>query len=176
MNKLTNEEIARIFLLYWQQPFVYDGSFSIQRVVAGITKGWNIIDDNEPAGSSSYRVDKCKLILTTLEDMSDENALDICKAAAPGCFGIYRIDKWRVVDRNDNDGCYIKIGRNLTKEHFTINKRTGEVVFNDDDTRDIQDSYYTEYFRLGISVPITISAGHPYNGKTPIQLGIAIKK
>lgn len=71
---MTNKALARIFSCYIGCNFRYDGSVGIIREVAGVNRRMNI-EEEAPTGDP-YRVDRCKLILKPLSELS-YNA-DLC--------------------------------------------------------------------------------------------------
>lgn len=71
--------------------FRYAGSFDVQRIVGGNTRGWGVIDDNT---AESFAVDKCQLLLTPLSAISDEHAVDVARI----CFGEHFPEKLKYED------------------------------------------------------------------------------
>ena len=75
---ISNELRARIFGMYLFSQFRYEGSACTRRVVGGISRTWNVIDD---ADGEEYRIDKCKLFLRPLHLLTHEHAIAIAKIA-----------------------------------------------------------------------------------------------
>src|SRR6478736_8703513 len=72
----TNEELAVIFSAHMFCKFKYAGSAGIVRELGGISYGWNAIDKNT---GETFKLDKCKLMLTPLFQITDEHLLLIAK-------------------------------------------------------------------------------------------------
>jgi hypothetical protein len=164
INKLTNQEIAKVLAMYWGQKFRYSGSIGVHRTVAGINRNWNIADDSNE--DVSYRVDKCQLLLLRLEDITDEDAVEVAMIAAdnPEFNG----------DAIERDTSHMSL---KTKETTVWIWADGSV--NVDVKNEMVDTYNQSeiqqmFTQKGYAVPLYLGVGHWANGKTAIELGIAI--
>lgn len=89
-----------------------------------------------------------RLALTPLSAISDEHAIEVGKLNISG------------------DGFnYLAIGKSIT--HWL--EKYGK-------NRDVSFEIYQQLIQWGYAVPLFIESGHPDNGKTAIELGIAIAK
>lgn len=170
MKNITDEQVARIFAMY------YGADYAFGYADGAKFHGVSNMNFNQCKAGPLELSANCKLLLTPLEDIEYEDALAVCAAACPELYGDYRFNKWEVIDRNDNGGTYIKIARHKSAEYFTINKSTAEVYIWDTDFNDIDQMYSQVYFQRAIAVPLHIAYMHPLNGKTAIELGVAVDK
>lgn len=158
-NKLTNEEIARVFAMYLDCKFLYlNGSY--ERTIEGVLtnesshfKEWKVVVKE---GVHQYRVDSVKLLLAPLSKIKDEHAIEVAKMQ-----GLYV----------END--FIKNYVSRYEDRVIVHNVSGNesVVFH----RMLQDGF--QYLiQQGYAVPLFFGVNHPANGKTAIELGIAIEK
>jgi hypothetical protein len=143
-NKLTNEEIARVFAMYFGQKYVYKNEFGRfgERVKFDYHIHKNINQD-------------AKLVLTPLSSITDEDAeciAHICNFNEK-TLEMYKYNSFE----NLSD-----IGRRIIEYGFN----THGIFYN------VNDFNY-QLIIWGYSVPLYFGLNHWANGKTAIELGIA---
>ena len=152
-DKLTKEEIVKIFSLYVGQQCLVD--IGILEISAVDIHGKRIWFNNHGISNKSllksqewnnvfYDLDHCKLILKPLSHLSDEHL---------------------------NEMTFIY-------DRVIVNK-TDQNPFNSDLKKGIENLVKTSYqlfqqlLNWGYAVPLFFSKNHPCNGKNAIELGIA---
>lgn len=175
-NKLTTQETAKIFAMYYGCEFTYNKG--------GRWLGPGIVQNN---GTSFYSFDNLKdtkLLLTNLSAISAEDAIEVAKMCDSLQSGYLKgvgirykegqqydfaqlYQKWFNASNNE-EGETILINFGGSREYVNVCK--GNSYF----------STMTEVFQYliskGYAVPLFISPNHPLNGQTAIELGIAIDK
>jgi len=159
MEKLTNEEIARVFAMYWGgKVSTIDGDGKMLTLypkcitvkLNKITFGQELhgLDDGNGGLHRSYPHygGSCKLYLTSLSKITDEHALDVAKIN-----GI----------RTENP---LLVGKSIS---YWL-KIQGE-------NRDCTIEIFQYLIQKGYAVPLFFGINHWANAKTPIELGIAIE-
>lgn len=165
--ELTNEQKARIFAMYGYQTPVrsIDGDgyiltmypkalkIVLHKIMPGqILHGISHNDDNGSLHRTYLNKDRAvKLILIPLSAISDKHAILIAELAGFIHFQLHN-------------------GKSFLKE-FLSEKG---LIFNTNPYRVI--NIYNQLILLKYAVPLFIEAGHPDNGKTAIDLGLAIEK
>jgi hypothetical protein len=149
MNNLTNEQIARVFAMYMPvQVCIADEQFKQPINLIGIEESRVLkVRDEGIKLSFVVNIEHSKLLLTPLSAISDEDAVEVAKM----CQTYHDLT---------DESVRLKaaaFGRRLTKA--TIEYRT-----------------YQYLIQKGYAVPLFIEVGHPDNGKSAIELGIAIDK
>lgn len=75
--ELNNENKAKFFALhFFGTSFNYIGSIGRDRFIGGISKNWNIIDEND---GSEHRIEGCVIKLNPLSYITDEDAIEVGK-------------------------------------------------------------------------------------------------
>lgn len=156
-NKLSNEEIARVFSMYWGAEISINTSLVKKRIINGA--GFNaigellIITNDGNFGITHWGI---KLLLTPLSKLTDEDAIEVAKM--------------------ETDSIIEEI-KDKTSKHFKFG-------YMSDDGYQICHVFYSQLnanqfqylIGKGYAVPIFISLNHPLNGLTPIELEIAREK
>jgi hypothetical protein len=201
MNKLTNEEIARVFAMYWGCDVEIDIRVNKVRKIQGVS--FNAINEllfitND--GNFGLKHWIVNLLLTPLDKITDEHAIEVAKIILGDVFKNYissidsikyegktigKLKTITCVPSNENK----KIGwldrfinfplYTNPKEHHWI----GIGNINSDKTRTYLTKGITEYSQTfqqliiwGYAVPLFFGVNHWPNGKTAIELGIAVDK
>ena len=143
MNKLTNEEIARVFSMYY-----FAECITVKYKEKGFVKHIGKI----PNDANYYN-----LILTPLSSITDEHAIEVAK-----CCGFNNIS-W-------SDKRKRSIGKEIVYA-ISDNVSISYEVYA------FEITYVFQYLiQQGYAVPPFFGIGHPCNGKTAIELGIAESK
>lgn len=172
MNNLTTEQIARVFAMYYGQRYISDpnGEEPQNFPVIGETLTCFEYYPNSKCGDV--------LLLRPLSSITDEDALEVAKIIAqrPPHYGLHDADITRngtVVDVVFLDKSHEVISIGLNGDNLLY-------VWESDGTRSIlervkgQPMAYQYLTQQGYAVPLFIAPGHPDNGKTAIELGLAI--
>ena len=172
MTELTNEQKARVFAMYWGCR-----AYRVVRKTGELTER----DDYSPVNpdlmeyiNKSQSTWSYKLCLTPLSAISDEHAIEVAKLCDDREFNEYSIKRSFFADP------MIRI--HLANEHSAFDFE----IHSDYDVRFCRCGTYSNFpmtyeavqhlIQQGYAVPLFIEVGHPLNGKTAIQLGIAIDK
>jgi len=158
MNKLTNEEIARVFAMYW-------GCRLDAGMITKVDSFW--------MNKVSYGETDTVLLLAPLNKINYDDAIVMIKIFGKYSDNIeYEIKYKTNTLSEDFAQLYYKYDKgvnvvaNFDKEGFhTISSNRGETYF----------FAYQELIKMGYSVPIYFGLNHWANGKSPIELGIAIE-
>jgi len=187
MNQLTNKEICRVLCMYGldQEIRTMDGDGHVLGIHPRAVKvSLNIIkhgqrlqgfDDGNGGLHRTYlNKDGSQLLLTPLKKITDEHAIVMIKI-----FGRYSDNqeykihyKTNTFSENFAQLYYeyegdIKVVANFDKDGFhAISSNRGETYF----------FAYQELIKMGYAVPIYFGLNHWANGKTAIELGIAIER
>ncbi len=155
-NKLTNEERTRIFAMYIGSEFMYEGNEPDE--LYGVMKDDVAYgSDADESGEGIYSISDCKLLLTPLAKISDEHA----RALSECCFP----------DGNQHD--------------YLHGAPTGKAIVATIKSGRQTNTFYPmarmydcfQYLiQQGYAVPLFFGLNHWANGKTAIELGIAIDK
>jgi hypothetical protein len=157
---LTPAEIARVFGLYYDCQVTVTNERYINGEYTGLLKGLsyeNPLVLNTSFGSDGYEnPNDCKLLLTSLERITDEDAVQVAQ--------IYRAN----VRGTDNDRKeLIRAGREkamrIQTSFLTSVERVSLPV-------------YQYLISRGYAVPLWFGVDHWANGKTAIELGIAVER
>ena len=143
--KLTNEEVAKVFLMYYfsecttvQHPPFEKGTVNI--------------------GAIPTDADYFKLLLTPLAKIGDEDAIEVAKVYTGNIRGRSRADKYEL----------IRAGKETV--NLIIEGTVGFVC-------SIDVCFAYQYLiSKGYAVPLFFAPNHWANGKTAIELNIAIDK
>lgn len=183
MQSLTNKEKEKVFALYYGCDYIFDCKHN--------TSNPKYTVDGKCL--SMYDFSNNTLLLTPLENISDEDAIEVarlCFQMLEGDFNIEKRDKngLHIYKRNGNGIIYHcrlnfngEVKPNMQfeadeKEPFkTFNHQIGGVSLTD--KRPIPYLAIVDFYRMkGYSVPLYFGIDHACNGKTPIELNIAIPK
>lgn len=175
MNNLTTLQIAQVFGLYMGSRFTESNGN-----VSGSGPAYHIVQlyaDDYTVDLSPY-----KLELRPLPAISDEDAIEVAKIL-DSCDGngivVNREEdgkRLRIFDRYNDNALSTYTPTNVLifyPKSYEIYKRDeGSNLFEYDMTRlTFVHQYLTQQ---GYAVPLFIAPGHPDNGKTAIELGLAI--
>jgi hypothetical protein len=151
MNKLTNEEIARVFAMYLGSAcLLEDGNISDKTTMISLS-GQLMVDYNN-IGSTEHEINYCKLLIKPLSKITDPHYVKLCKIYYPN------------LDNTVEDG----------RELISILYET-KSAFERNDCFDI--IYIYQYLiQQGYAVPLFFGINHWANGKTAIELEIAVDK
>lgn len=162
-NQLTNFEIARVFAMYL-------GNVQRYRKGVHVITDWGIgcfIEDEEQeykmvVGKNSFQFIDRLLLLTPLAGITDEHAIEV----AGFVFS-------ETVSLNEK----IRIGKNFINYTY-LGKALGP--YDAQDINEFMSEQHIEIFQQlflwGYAVPIYFGINHWANGKTAIELGIAVDK
>lgn len=171
MSKITEIQTAKIFAMYIGceiiSPHPNEDGEELNGYLTGIhgelEAEVQYIENGdvwEHPGYHDYK--NTKLLLTPLSSITDEDAIEICKID----YDIFR-----------NTGYSFKVGKKLKNEKVVF------CIKSDSENEIIPIKLYSvsslaaQYLiSKGYAVPIWLGVDHPLNGKTPIELGIAIDK
>lgn len=160
MSKITDQAAAKIFAMYLGCE-VYDQFSNINNrtLVEVNINGECLIKSKTKHNRSCSEI---KLLLTHLSSITDEDAIEVCKID----YDIFR-----------NTGYSFKVGKKYKNEKVVF------CIKSDSQNEIIPIKLYSvsslaaQYLiSKGYAVPIWLGINHPLNGKTPIELGIAIDK
>jgi hypothetical protein len=166
-NELTNEEIARVFAMYigCKAKFVGERVFTqhiegdLIHTLVGIVKNRAYMESfigaviDYPIDVEIYH----KLLLTPLSAITDEHAIKVARNFVLGA----EYEKYR----KDKKWC-TGVGKDLTKSVFNASNGFGLLYVQ----------VYHHLIQQGYAVPLFFGIDHWANGKTAIELGIAVKK
>lgn len=145
--KLTNEENEKVFAMYWGQPYLVCYNLEGNAVIDPISG--NAIGEIEPDIENKRDL----LLLTPLSSITDEDAIEVANKIA----GIEGSVHYSLQQR----------GRELVNDLY---KRYNNI------THFIVIEIHQYLISKCYDVPLFFGIGHPCNGMTAIQLGIAIDK
>lgn len=159
--ELTNEQIARVFAMYLGCEFKYEENEETSILESVDTSGLIGDENRDDSGEGWYGLDDCKLLLTPLSGISDEDAIAIANVRGK------RGGSWACNMAKDEDERQYNIQRGKKRLQGLWEYETS-----------FDASYYIIQYLIqkGYAVPLFIEVGHPDNGKDAIQLGIAIDK
>lgn len=148
MNNLTNEQIARLFAPYiGVQVKLYKTALNGNARLEGVSV--KTADVNYEGGIMYQPIDNVKLLLTPLSKISDEDAIELAK-----------IHGYNHIEES------IQIVREGLKNIDSLEAVTNALLFES----------YKFLLSSGYDFPQYIEPNHPDNGKTLIELGLAIDK
>jgi len=149
-NKLTQNEIARVFAMYWGQKNGKVGKGY------GICAG-NTIEIGNTLFSYNDFPEKYQLCLTPLDKMTDEHAKGVIKASG------FEFQP--------------EIGYTHKDKGFDFGYYTNDGWINDTfKFSDMNPEQWQYLIQKGYAIPLFFGIDHWANGKTAIELGIAIDK
>ncbi len=141
-QKLTNEEIAKVFAMYLGAEVVYTRGNYSDRFYYTLVDMFNNSICSANSERSSFQ--NCQLLLTILSGITDEHAIEVGK--------IWNISTVTNHDISDIKEYFIEYGipQNIELYQYLISK--------------------------GYAVPLWFGIDHWANGKTAIELNIAVEK
>lgn len=168
--KLTNEEIAKVFAMYYPlRPInaIYNDR-SYENTTATDLKALGMVIGNDVV-----------LPLTLLSEITDEHAIKVAELAA--CL-YYRIDEtFKVIKEDGRIDVYSS--KVMHTDGIDIGYRYKTTIYEDcfyhksgEPTRPINYMAYQYLVSNGYAVPLWFGIDHWANGKTPIELEIALDK
>lgn len=182
-QKLTNEEIAKVFGMYLgQRVYLPNDDETLILTGSSIFSNTTEMAESEDSVDTSYcDFDVAKLLLTPLSKISDEDVLELCKLYSPEIYGDYRFKKWYIEQNGTKSDTWntIEIKRQSDTYCFELDKIDGEMRLYDEemiDSASVNHYYQQWYFMKGYAVPLFFGIDHWANGKTAIELGIALDK
>lgn len=152
-HNLTNTELARIFGSYTGDDVLYKDE--IFNLLASYKTGSSICENNK-GEIYSFDLHKIKLLLTPLEKITEEDAVNMCQI-----FDIERADQGSLED-------VLSWVKALFEEPagYYLDGYMGSQLLT-----------FVSYLKLKCyDLPQYFGKDHPDNGKTLIQMGIAIDK
>lgn len=189
-QELTNEEIAKVFAMYWDgntNPcknctsclvLTPDGErqligFAFNKIYV---RTW---PENISPCSAYFTYDKndCKLLLTPLSKITDEHAIEVCQIvshASVYTYSVLRGLNFVQVVGEDQEGdsyggtFYIFFDGTITWDWYNKDNQSGYEI-----------KIFMAYQYLisqGYAVPLWFGIDHPNNGLTALELGIAVEK
>lgn len=151
MNQLTTDQIARILTMYMPCEAIVAKSPSYPNPAAGILNYIDLRDNSVSISTEEgyYLCDPkgCRIYLTPVTAISDEHIVELAK-----------ISGWDIEEVIRMPNSYKKVTQSYLRS---------------------ESLHYRGYLFLvyhGYAVPLFFDVSHPDNGKTAIELGIAIDK
>lgn len=174
-NKLTHEEIARVFAMYYGCRCVIcleKGSFSGDLKVSS-----EVLLNLSMKEGHTDKVN-WRLSLRLLSSLTDEEILELCKFVEPEEFGDYRYKSWKIERKKDNLTHYACVTMEGNSFEYKIDLIDGDInLYNGGDQQMCVKTHYKQwYFQNGFAVPLFFGLGHWADGKNAIELNIAIDK
>jgi len=177
MNKLTNEEIARVFAMYLHSKVVFDnhiGNIHTYYLPAGkhkVGKMWfvSLEDDHDKELSCSVSADKVKLLLTPLSKITDEHGLELMLIEYKGY-----TDRCEILKINRRHNIVEISFRYIHPDHNNADGYSySGYAFST--TTAMMAERFQYLISKGYAVPLFFGLNHWANGKSPIELGLAIE-
>lgn len=184
-NTLNKHQIARLFAAYlglnvlmWNKKNNKEAgsrTFTLTRVCCdGKCSGYYNEDDDYISSKAEYDADRFLLKLRSIESITNDEIKTVAALLFPGNDLIF-------VDRKKDDIVVVEIdGRGSLEESIIlmINPSSEE-----SDWFKCQKHYFADTLpiaqkyleRIGIATPVYIEPNHPDNGKTLLQLGLAVE-
>jgi hypothetical protein len=149
-HSLTNEEIARVLAMYYGCEYKKRDAYMEMNAFWLYNEVWeNRYDDD---------LRNCKLLLTPLSEITDEDAIEVAKILYP---------KSPITDSGmKGSGKTAIMWLFHYKDSLTRSVNYGLSILE----------VYQYLIQKGYAVPLFFGIDHPANGKTAIELGIAIDK
>jgi hypothetical protein len=149
-DQLTNEEIARVFAMYWgcEVQHRLGETGRIRSVVQNMAQGYEYTIVNKVIHPHT-------LLLTPLSKISDEDAIEVAK--------MYGYD----FSKKSPTASEILKWTKDSLSHFGYPSAGFGIRYID---------IFQYLIQKGYAVPLFFGIDHPLNGKTAIEIGIAIDK
>lgn len=151
---LTKEEIAKVFAMYMDAKVrvcLYGYTTNINAISKGLISLDNSPTNNRPTAFVSQSVWGIRLLLRPLSAITDEDAIEVAKLSL----------------FTGNPEAYVKVGKDIIERVINYKSYTHRrMVFCPEQ--------YLFLISKGYAVPLFFAPNHWANGKTAIELGIAI--
>ena len=179
-NKLTNEEIARVFLMYHNAELINPRFEGTPLKYKNSMCRWFESSDYRQAREDFWA--ERKLLLIPLPEITDEHAINVAELVNNEKYRIEEI--FKVVKEDERVSVY-----SSKVEHSKASKLGGyryeTRIYTDcyitpikaySETRQMPYEAYQYLIQQNYAVPLFFGLYHWANGKTAIELGIAISK
>jgi hypothetical protein len=158
--QLTNSQIAHVFAMYYGCDFWKATPARPSGNNSKMDSFWlyDIFEDNR----YSNDFELCKLLLTPLSAITDEDAIEVAKMIHP------------TIDADDLGYFIAQLKIRPDEFIYALCNPSHEI-----DTDHSPFGYFSAYQYLiqkSYAVPLFIEPNHPANGKTAIELGLALDK
>lgn len=166
---LTNEEKAKVFAMYTNHPVHGGNPFTQLGTMQGILLNRSICVGTCGLNGSIpnwIKIQHCYLALTPLSDITDEHAIEVAKIRG----GLFNYDESEL----NNESAIAYYRENMIEYGVkTVNFLTETNLLHA-----INNSIFIYQYLIskGYDVPLWHGLNHPLNGKTAIDIGIAIDK
>ena len=167
MNNLTTEQKARIFAIYIRQTCCNIKGLSTPQKICGVNSSCTDIKpdtwdyNNKPP--RSWEFDELNLILRPLKSITNEDAIEVARLNED-FYSVYIEPEDLLRDEMDEHSFLVY------QRCFVDRDDRIEYVFSDC----LKSDQFQYLIQRGYAVPLFIAPGHPDNGKTAIELGLAI--
>lgn len=163
MNQLTNEEIAKVFAMYFPcECRITNGNPNQVLFLQQLGSDFcNVGSHINHIGGYRNNYTAVKLLLKSLSNISDEDAVEVAKFAFTEV-----VNHYQLIEIGKDYINYIFLGGSLS------NRRSQDV-----DQFDVNHNFqiYQYLISKGYAVPLFFGVNHWANGKTLIELGHAIE-
>lgn len=173
-NKLTTEEIAKVFAMYWGQDIVCRPEYEEH-------SGSPIHNALSLFVLGMFKIENHILLLYTLPDIADEHAIEAAELINDKKYP--EAESFKVVKEGEKISVYSSEVRHSDMPSFGFRYETklyadGYAVKMGTSRPTYQMPYeaYQYLIQKGYAVPLFFGVNHWANGKTAIELGIAIKR
>jgi hypothetical protein len=163
MNKLTPEETARVFAMYWGQRIV-------THLDTANPKGAPVCNALSLLTMGMFDIEKHRLLLTPLDKVTDNHAIELMKIEYPHICNGYETLR---IKRNERGRVEIKFRYKAKSKNLDDGYSYSSWAHN------FSNLTLTEWQQLllwGYAVGMYFAPGHWANNETAISLGIAIDK
>lgn len=175
MNNLTTNEKAKVFAMYLGCDFLINVKADLKEKAKEFrpellhyvenSKGYSECEKRVfgKEALALYNLDYCTLLLTPLEKINDEECLFISSVVYTG--------KTPLKER-------VSMGRHYVEYNFLNKPKNGSISTILDREFGVKEAIiiYQYLFSKGYIIPLFFSPNHPANGKTAIELGLAMDK
>ena len=179
MNKLTNEEIAKVFLMYYNAEIINPRFKGTPLQYKNSMGRWFEASKYEQTKEEFWA--ERKLVLTPLFAITDEHAINLAELVNDEKYEI--TETFKVIKEDERISVY-----SSKVEHSGTplgSYRYETRIYTDcyttrikpySETRQIPYEAYQYLIQQGYAVPLFFGISHWANGKTAIELGIAERK
>jgi len=173
MYKLTNEEIAKVFAMYLGCKCfdIYD---NCDAVLSGVHYG-NVIIETKIKKERLFS--EVQLLLFPLSKITDEHAIEVAKICGETFLKTVPINTLQlyIICASTLNGS--RTDRSIWMENGIIELYTNTGDWGGSKTTSVNSfAIYQHLISKGYAVPLWFGIDHWANGKTAIELGIAIEK
>jgi len=168
-HNITNEQVARVFAMYLGCEIRYGENEEASTLESIATSGLIGDENRDERGEGWYDQSDCKLLLTPLHAISDEDAIEVSKLF------------WRGSATNEERKYLGRMAVGFHFENYSWDYENGfDTAKNRKRISEIgfiaATRIYQYLIQKSYAVPLFFEPGHPDNGKDAIQLGLAIDK